>query len=95
VIEVLTFRLLPGADEEAFLAADKRTQMEFAYQQPGLIRRTTGRGEGGEWIVIDLWRSADDADACDARWAEDPTAKQFMAFVDPETVRTARYRELD
>jgi hypothetical protein len=36
VIEIMRFRLRPGADEAAFLAADKRVQEEFAYQQPGL-----------------------------------------------------------
>jgi hypothetical protein len=65
VIEIMRFRLPPGADEAAFLAADRRVQEEFAYHQPGLLRRTTARGQDGGWIVIDLWRSAADADACD------------------------------
>jgi hypothetical protein len=95
VIEILTFRLRDGADEGAFLAADKWVQSGFAYQQPGLVRRTTARGQGGEWVVIDLWRSAEDADACDARWAEDPGTQEFMSFVDETTVKSARYFELD
>ncbi len=41
VIETMMFRLVDGADEGAFLAVDKRLQTEFAYQQPGLLRRTT------------------------------------------------------
>ncbi len=88
------FRLADGADEAGFLAADKALQADFAYQQPGLLRRTTARAPGGEWLVIDLWRSEADADACAGRWDDDPVAQAFMAFVDRASVRTARYEEL-
>ena len=72
VIETMTFALRPDADEEAFLAADRRLQVEFAYHQPGLLRRTTARDSAGGWIVIDLWRSADDADAMGECWDTAP-----------------------
>ncbi|MGH9016153.1 MAG: hypothetical protein ACRDY1_00250 [Acidimicrobiales bacterium] len=91
----MTFRLAAGADEEAFLAADRRVQTEFAYHQPGLLRRTTGRGAGGTWIVIDLWRGPDDADAVDAVWGRDPVTAAFMALVDGASMTTARYDTLD
>jgi hypothetical protein len=94
VIEIMRFRLAPGSGEAAFLAADRRVQEEFAYQQPGLLRRTTARGADGGWIVIDLWRSAADADACDARWENDGVAQAFMALLDPSSVSTERYQEL-
>ena len=97
VIETMTFRLAAGEDEVAFLAADKRLQTDFAYQQPGLVRRTTAQGDGtraGEWIVIDLWESAQHADACAERWESDPIAQEFMAFVDRSTVEVRRYNDL-
>jgi hypothetical protein len=95
VIEIMRFRLPAGADEAAFLAADRRVQQEFAYQQPGLLRRTTARGADGGWIVIDLWRSASDADACDARWEHDKVTQAFMSLLDRSSVSTERYQELD
>ena len=98
VIETMTFRLVEGADEDAFLAVDKRLQTDFAYQQAGLVRRTTARGAGdgaGEWVVIDLWASTDDADACAQRWDDDPLAQEFMSYVDRSTVETRRYTDLD
>jgi hypothetical protein len=95
VIEIMRFRLAAGCDEAEFLAADRRLQEEFAYQQPGLLRRTTARGGEGNWIVIDLWRSAADAGACDARWDEDPIAQAFMALLDRSSVSTERYTPLD
>ncbi len=91
----MRFRLPPGADEAAFLAADRQVQDEFASYQPGLLRRTTARGQDDGWIVIDLWRSAADADACDARWELDPVTQGFMALLDRSSVTTERYQELD
>lgn len=98
VLETMTFRLLEGVDESDFLAADARLQTDFAYQQPGLARRTTARGVGGqsgEWVVVDLWRSAEDADACAARWETDDVAQAFMALVDRSTVEVRRYELLE
>ena len=95
VIEVMTFRLAPAVDETAFLEADSRVQQEFAYQQSGLMRRTAARGDDGTWVVIDLWRSAADADACAERWDQDTVASAFMSFLDPATVRTNRFSALD
>jgi hypothetical protein len=95
VIEIMRFRLPAGTDEAAFLAADRRVQREFASQQPGLLRRTTARGEDGGWIVIDVWRSAADADACDARWEHDKVTQAFMDLLDRSSVAAERYQELD
>ena len=98
VIETMTFRLREDADEAAFLAVDKRLQSDFAYQQPGLVRRTTARGQGAranEWLVVDLWWSADAADACAQRWDGDPLAQELMSFVDRDSVDVRRYADLD
>ena len=98
IIETMTFRLRTVSDEEAFLEADKRLQTEFAYQQPGLVRRTTARGEGDlarEWIVVDLWETAEAADACNERWGNDLMAQAFMAHVDPDSIEVRRYRDLE
>ena len=95
MIEILRFKLAPGADEAGFLAADKRLQAEFAYQQPGLLRRTTARGAEGEWVVIDLWRSWADAERCDARWGKDDASSHFQTFMDRSTMEVQRYNELE
>ena len=95
VIEIMRFRLGPGGDDAELIAADRRLQQEFAYQQPGLLRRTTARGADGSWIVIDLWRSASDADACAVRWDSDPVVGAFMALVDGSSVSSERFWPLD
>jgi hypothetical protein len=95
VIEILTFRLAEGADEADFLEADRDVQTEFAYQQPGLLRRTTARGADGSWLVIDVFRSPEDADAYDRVWGQNEWTSRFMSLVDAASVRTARYEQLD
>jgi heme-degrading monooxygenase HmoA len=95
VIEIMRFRLPPDGDEAAFLAADRRVQEEFVYQQPGLTRRTTARGERGDWIVITMWRSAADADAFEARAEHDELPRSFWAMLDRSSLSVERYQELD
>jgi hypothetical protein len=90
----MRFRLAAGQNEAEFLQADKALQEEFAYQQPGMLRRTTARGAAGDWLVVDLWASVADSDACAARWETDPVAQRFMGFVDRSTVVTDRYEEV-
>jgi hypothetical protein len=59
------------------------------------VRRTTARGADGDWVVIDLWRSAADADACAARWDRDPVVAAFMVLVDASSVTSERFQRLD
>jgi hypothetical protein len=94
VIEIMRFRLPPDGDEAAFLAADRRVQEEFLYQQPGLLRRTTARGENGGWIVICVWRTSADADASEARAERDELPRSFWAMLDSSSVSVERYQEL-
>jgi hypothetical protein len=95
LFEITTFRLVPGADEAAFLAADAAAQA-LAHHQPGLVRRTTGRGEGaGSYGVVSLWWSATEADAAAAALATDPVTEAFQAHVDAASVAVTRLETLD
>jgi hypothetical protein len=94
MIEIRRFRMAEGSSEESFLRADKALQQDFAYQQPGLLRRTTAKSDDGHWVEIELWRSTADADACTDRWPGDPVAQEFMRHVDRGSVTTERYTEL-
>jgi hypothetical protein len=89
VIEIQRFRLSPGVDRAAFVEADGRAQVDVAYRQPGLVRRTTASGDDGSWLVITLWVSATHAEA-----AVSPL-EQLASFVDGKTIETARYTTID
>jgi hypothetical protein len=92
IVETLTFRLRPGADEAAFLAADKRVQAEAVPNRPGFLRRTTARGHDGGWIVITLWEHEPGGDDGDG---DHPAERDLMALVDGASVERARYTTLD
>ena len=98
VIETTTFRLAAGADEEAFVALDAQLQCDFAYQQPGLGRRTIARGVGDrsdEWVVVQLWGTLADAEAAEARWREDALAQQYRSYLDDESIEVRRYTDFE
>ena len=95
MIEITTFRLVDGADVDAFLAADAAAQTGWFYARPGIVRRTTARGDDGEWVEVTLWGSVADADAAAAHAADDPSAAALLAFRDPATVERRRYTELE
>ena len=95
MIEMMRFRLSPQVSEAEFLLADRAVQEDFAYTQQGLLRRTTARGADGWWIVIDLWRSLKDAQACEEKWGDDPITRGFMNLLDEATVKSERYTERD
>jgi hypothetical protein len=73
VIETTTFRLAEGVGDDAFLEADEHARTGFLYHQPGMLRATTARTDGGEWLVVVLWASYEDADAAAEVERVDPT----------------------
>lgn len=95
VVEVMTFRLREGAVEDEFLAADRDVQTEFVPTLRGFLRRTTARAADGEWAVVTLWASDEDAEASAVRAAADVAVGAFMALAEPTSVRTRRYATLD
>jgi len=88
VIENQTFRLAAGTTASDFTAADARVQQEIAYQQTGILRRTTAVSADGEWLITTLWASAEHADAAT------PILDALSSHIDASTLRTTRYDEL-
>jgi hypothetical protein len=86
LLETTTFRLGAGVDEATFLAEDEAIQAELN-PRSGFVRRTTARGAAGEWLVLAMWSSPEDADAA-------PPAVP-STLMDPDSVRTGRYETLD
>jgi hypothetical protein len=93
-IEIMRFRTIPGTVSEAVREADAAVQVDFAYQQPGLLRRTTARSADGEWVVVSVWRTSADAEAAERRFAADPTTERLRALIDQGSLSVSRYDEL-
>ena len=94
IVEVVTFRLAPGADEAAFLEADERVQQEFVPHRPGFVRRTTARGSDGQWLVLVLWQSNDQADTAHVVAESDSIIGHFMSLLDADSLKVARFESL-
>lgn len=85
VMEIVSFRLVAGASEAAFLKAAKATATALK-AQPGYLGRTLTRAEDGTWTDHVVWMSLPAAmSAIDALMAE-PAFAPFMALIDGPTV---------
>ncbi len=91
MIEILTFALRSGVDDERFIAVDGRVQTEFAYQQPGLARRTTGRNGDGRWLVLQVWTSEEGATAARTAFEASELGAEFASLIDPHSIHLERF----
>lgn len=81
VIEYVTFSLVPGATEDAFLAAAKATEA-LVRRQPGFVSRRLSRGTDGRWTDAVTWASLAEAEAAPPAVMADPAFQPFMALID-------------
>ena len=95
VIETTTFRLNDSTDTNEFLAADHRFQTEVVPRRPGFLRRTTARGNDGEWCVVTLWASMADAESSAASARAHTRTAELFAHVDAASIEVRRYESID
>lgn len=81
VIEYVTFRLVPGADEAAFLTAARATEA-LIRRQPGFLSRRLSKGPDGRWTDAVTWASLAEAEAAPQAVMADPDFAPFMALID-------------
>ena len=93
IVETATFRLVEGADQPAAVAAEHELQVRFANLAPGMLRRTTARSADGEWLVVTLWGSEEDAVAAERAGADDAAVAAFAELVEGDPV-VRRYQDL-
>ncbi len=91
VIEVTTFNLNNGIDANAFVTRDAEIEQDFASQQPGFIRRTSGVDANGKYAVIVFWENLANADASIAAFGNDPTVADYFAMIDGDTFSAERF----
>ena len=83
VAEIVTFRLLSGTDETAFLAAASATRTPVA-AQPGFLRRSLSRDESGLWTDYVEWVDLPSALAAADAVIALPEFAPFSAAIDPD-----------
>lgn len=85
VAEIVTFRLVEGADPAAFVAAAE-AMTPFLRRSGAVLSRTLSADEDGLWIDHVTWTSMTAALAAAQTMMAQPEAGPFMALVDPDTV---------
>ncbi len=87
-----TFRLADGVSDGQFKAIDAQFQEDFAYQQKGMMRRTTAKGEDGTWLVMTMWDSAESSDGPKNMTESGTAALEAMhKCIDFDTHKLERY----
>jgi len=83
IAEIVTFRLMPGIEEAAFLSAAQATAAPVA-AQPGFLRRSLSRDETGLWTDYVEWADQQSARAAMQAVMRLPEFAPFSAAIDPE-----------
>ncbi|MEP6196983.1 MAG: hypothetical protein ABJ162_01135 [Erythrobacter sp.] len=83
VAEVVTFRLVDGADPAAFVSAAD-DMGPFLRSTGAMIKRTLSVDDTGLWTDHITWTSLEAAKAASAQMFEQPAAQPFMAMISPE-----------
>ncbi|WP_299962362.1 hypothetical protein [uncultured Roseobacter sp.] len=85
VAEIVTFRLLDGADPAAVRAAAEQ-MTPFLSGTGTMLTRTLSCDDTGLWTDHIIWTSMKAALAAADQIMSQPSARPFMAMIDPETV---------
>jgi hypothetical protein len=90
-----TFRLINGVSEDEFKSVDTQFQEDFAYQQKGMLRRTTAKSDDDTWLVITFWDSVQSAEGEKNITAEGSAALTRMhECIDFDTHKLESYNTL-
>lgn len=91
VVEVASFNLKDGVTYEQFAPIDNKVETNHVSKQAGFLSRETAKGENGEWLVIVHWQDLASADASMNSFMTAPSAADFMANIDADSLKMQRY----
>jgi hypothetical protein len=81
VLEVVLFKLKPGADEAAFMAASEAVMPDLRAMR-GFIRRELLKDADGRWMDTIHWHSLDDAQRAAEVFLTLSCAQTLIALID-------------
>jgi hypothetical protein len=93
-VEVEQFELAKDVEDDEFARRDAALQSWSYVHRPGLVRRTTARGEGRAVLVVTLFGGGEPPRPLEAGPGDGPLAA-FHAVVATSTYWRAVYRDLD
>ena len=84
-VEVVLFKLRPGASEDAFMRANEALIPDLRAMS-GFIRRELHRGDDGQWMDTVYWRSRSDAMRAAELFPSLASAAPLMELLDTESL---------
>ena len=91
VIEIAMFNLAPGATVEKFAPIDHAMERNYISKQPGFIRRESGAGDNGGWLVVNHWKTVKDAEAAMVAFGSAPETQAFLNALDAKSMINRHY----
>jgi hypothetical protein len=91
VLEIVTFSIVPGTDEDSFLRAAKEAS-DALHELDGFVARRLSRGEEGQWMDIVEWSDAQSAESAADKFPTIPGAHAFCSMIDMRSVKMAHQR---
>ncbi|CDX57801.1 conserved hypothetical protein [Mesorhizobium plurifarium] len=83
-LEIVTFRLKPGA--EAGFVASNGTVTDWLAGQPGFLSRHLGRREDGVWVDVVRWQSMEQARGAADRIMAEIGDSDALQAIEPASV---------
>jgi hypothetical protein len=85
IIEIVSFKLVKGAEDAAFLKAVEATNT-FLKSQKGFVARRMSRDETGTYIDHVEWATLDNAKAAVELSMQQPDLVPFLQMIDPNSM---------
>ena len=92
-IEIALFKLKPGVEDMAFVAAAE-AMLPDLHAVPGFVRRELLRGDDGLWVDVVHWRSLSEALAAMDLMMTQPSAGPFMAALDEQSIEMLHLQQV-
>ena len=86
VMELVTFKVKASATPAQF-AATGASVNAWVRVQPGFLSRALSQGDDGTWFDVVFWASAATAKAAAQQFMVDLAQSDFIALIDPESVK--------
>jgi len=94
VVEVVTFKLAKGVQDEDFLAASKAITT-FAQKQKGFVSRRLSMAEDGTWMDHVEWETMEAAEAAQKAFPKEVSLAPVVAMIDVEDMMMSHHALMD
>ncbi|WP_420002434.1 hypothetical protein [Arenibacterium sp. LLYu02] len=85
VVEVVTFKLMPGVSDADYVAATRKTD-GFIRNMRGFIDRRLSKGGDGVWMDYVIWTDMAAAQEAGAKFPQMECTADVMRMIDPATL---------